>query len=280
METSSRRSRGPVLPMASAFQRSISPTGRFRSSPQSDSSSFYASSTSSSFMSSHSNGFFHRSASPTRVNLHGFAPLAPSVRFSIDRSKSPSRSMVVASRDQVVRKHSRGPLSNLPKKTCMCSPTTHPGSFRCNLHKNCNSGQSVSYSPNRLNARRSAMANSLVRIGTVEGDLVKRTLAQLIRPSSHQQKRRADFQPRPSRLSIMSKASDSDLYNLPLQLWDFRFVCRPVPRHVFRIRRVLGAYVVVRILVYLCSNPQAQLFCRNDVLTFQGLLDRLNNSRT
>lgn len=52
------------------------------------------------------------------------------------------------------------------------------------------------------------MTNSLVRIGTVEGDLVKRALAALIRPSSHQQRRRAAFQPRPSRLSIMSKAED------------------------------------------------------------------------
>lgn len=50
------------------------------------------------------------------------------------------------------------------------------------------------------------MTNSLVRIGTVEGDLVKRALAALIRPSSHQQRRRGDFQPKPSRLSIMSKA--------------------------------------------------------------------------
>ncbi|CAL5355266.1 unnamed protein product [Camellia sinensis] len=208
MGTSSRRSSGPVLPIASAFRRSISPSGRFGSSSSSETSSFYASSTNSSFCSSPSTGFFNRPSSPTRVNLHGFAPLAPSVRFSIDRSKSPSRSMAASPRDQVVRKQNNNPLSNLPKRTCMCSPTNHPGSFRCSLHKNCNTGHSISYSPNRLNARRSAMANSLVRIGTVEGDLVKRALAQLIRPSSHQQKRRDDFQPRPSRLSIMFKADD------------------------------------------------------------------------
>lgn len=52
------------------------------------------------------------------------------------------------------------------------------------------------------------MTNSLVRIGTVEGDLVRRALAALIRPSSHQQKRRTSFQARPSRLSNMSKAED------------------------------------------------------------------------
>ncbi|KAL7167475.1 hypothetical protein ACSBR2_038019 [Camellia fascicularis] len=52
------------------------------------------------------------------------------------------------------------------------------------------------------------MANSLVQIGTVEDDLVKRALAHLIHPSSHQQKRRDDFQSRPSWLSIKSKADD------------------------------------------------------------------------
>ncbi|WJZ85337.1 hypothetical protein VitviT2T_004880 [Vitis vinifera] len=206
MATSSRtRSSGPVLPVTRAFQRSTSPSGRFCSSPSDSSAaaaaaSAFASSTSS--FSSASTGFFHRSASPTRVNLYGSTPLASSVRFSIDRSISPSRSIAVPRRDQIVRK-------STPKKRCMCSPTTHPGSFRCSLHKNFNnSSHTISYSSNRLNARRSAMTNSLVRIGTVEGDLVKRALAALIRPSSHQQRRRAAFQPRPSRLSIMSKAED------------------------------------------------------------------------
>ncbi|KAL7002896.1 hypothetical protein U1Q18_004054 [Sarracenia purpurea var. burkii] len=65
----------------------------------SSSSSFYASSTSSSFCSSPSISFFHRSTSPTHENLHGFVPLAPSVRFSIDRSRSPSsRSMAISPR--------------------------------------------------------------------------------------------------------------------------------------------------------------------------------------
>ncbi|CAN1122631.1 hypothetical protein LINPERHAP2_LOCUS2075 [Linum perenne] len=75
--------------------------------------------------------------------------------------------------------------SSLPKKkTCMCSPTSHPGSFRCSLHKNSNQSTSgsSSYTPNRLNMRRSAMANSMVRIGGVEGDWVKRALSALIRP--------------------------------------------------------------------------------------------------
>ncbi|XP_058221860.1 uncharacterized protein LOC131331913 [Rhododendron vialii] len=228
MGGSSKRSNGPVLSFRRSNSRSdalgssspsdtssfyaFSTGPNFYSSPPSpNTSSFYASSTSSNFCSSPtSNAFFNRSSSPTRVNLHGFVPLAPSpsVRFSIDRSRSPSSSMAVSPRDQVVNKQNGNPLKNLPKRTCMCSPTTHPGSFRCSLHKNSTNSQSVSYLPNRLHARRSAMANSLVRIGTVEGDWTKRALAQLIRPSSHQQRRRNNFQPRPSRLSIMSKTDD------------------------------------------------------------------------
>ncbi|KAJ9688812.1 hypothetical protein PVL29_014455 [Vitis rotundifolia] len=198
MAASSRRSSGPVL-------RSFSRSGKFYSSPtHSPSSSAFASS--SSGFSSRTTGFFQRSASPTKVNLYGSAPSAPSVRFSLDRPISPSRSISVTPRTQVVKKHTN-PLSapSTPKRTCMCSPTTHPGSFRCSLHKGFNNHSAPS---NRLNARRSAMTNSLVRIGTVEGDLVKRALSALIRPSSHQQRRRSGFQPRPSRLSIMSKAED------------------------------------------------------------------------
>ncbi|XP_024025075.1 uncharacterized protein LOC112092659 [Morus notabilis] len=200
MAISSRKSSGPVL-------RSLSPSGRFyssqyTSSPSSSSSAFASSS--SRFSSRSATTFFHRSASPTRVNVRGGAPSASSVRFSLDRPTSPSRSISVGVKsNQVVKRQSS------QKRTCLCSPTTHPGSFRCSLHKNFGNSHHTAaapYSPNRLNARRSAMTNSLVRIGSVEGDLVKRALAALIRPSSHQQRRRGDFRPRPSRLSVMSKA--------------------------------------------------------------------------
>ncbi|GAV92543.1 hypothetical protein CFOL_v3_35922 [Cephalotus follicularis] len=201
MEMSSRRSRnGPVL-------RSLSPSGRLCNSHYSSSSSFASSSSS---FSSRSSTFFHRSTSPTRVNIYGHSPSSPSVRFSLDRPISPNRSISTTnpSRANQILKNQTKPQ----KRTCMCSPTNHPGSFRCSLHKNYNNGsQTVNYSPNRLNARRSAMTNSLVRIGGVEGDLVKRALAALIRPSSHQQRRRAAFQPRPSRLCVMTSAAEDAL---------------------------------------------------------------------
>ncbi|XP_061350814.1 uncharacterized protein LOC133295913 [Gastrolobium bilobum] len=204
-------------PRKSRILRSLSPSPRFCNShchsPSSSSSSYsssaFASSTSS--FSSRSTTFFHRSKSPTRVNLCG--PSVSSVRFSLDRSVSPNRTISVAPRttsgsvSSSVKRQ-----SGQQKRTCMCSPTTHPGSFRCSLHKGFGSHSASSaaqYSQNRLNARRSAMTNSLVRIRGVEGDLVKRALSALIRPSSHQQRRRGDFHPRPSRLSVMSKAENS-----------------------------------------------------------------------
>ncbi|KAI4380484.1 hypothetical protein MLD38_006670 [Melastoma candidum] len=138
----------------------------------------------------------NRSSSPTRVTLSPqHSQSSPSIRFSFD----------------LPRPRSSPSPSPSTRRTCMCSPTTHPGSFRCSLHKSsasaqAHSGQAGSYSPSRLNARRSAMTNSLVRICGVEGgDLVKRALAALIRPSLHHQRRRTAFQPRPSRLSVMSK---------------------------------------------------------------------------
>ncbi|KAG1327815.1 hypothetical protein COCNU_01G017490 [Cocos nucifera] len=165
-------------------------------------------------ISSSSSTFFqhHRPSPPTRVSLVGASPSpVPSVRFSLDphrhRPTSPGRSLAVA--DHLSPRPIASPAPQ--RRTCMCSPTTHPGSFRCSLHKGLqlqHNHKAVSSPSNRLNARRSAMANSLVRIGTVEGEWVKRALTALIRPSSHQQRRRAAFQPRPSRLSVMSKADD------------------------------------------------------------------------
>ncbi|KAL3835508.1 hypothetical protein ACJIZ3_010244 [Penstemon smallii] len=190
MEASSRRSSQGTT-FHSQFQRSLSPSGRFCSSSISASSS--------STFTTRPEPVLTRTTSPTRVSLG--RSVSPSVRFS-------------ASRRQPIASHRS--LSSGPKRTCMCSPTTHPGSFRCSLHKNnsispgyTSSNKTASYqSSHQLNMRRSAMTNSLVRIGTVEGDLMKRALAALIRPSSHSLRRRFDFQPRPSRLSLMSKAKD------------------------------------------------------------------------
>ncbi|KAE8654498.1 Serine-rich protein-related [Hibiscus syriacus] len=163
MAASSRRSCGPIL-------RSHSPSGRFTSSYSSQftSSSSSAFAYSSSGLSSRSSTSFsqHRSISPPRVDL---------CNNLLHRRPCGSHSITVR-----------------PLRTVRLPP----------LHKSFNNSHSVSgcAPSNRLNARRSAMTNSLVRIGGVEGDIVRRALSALIRPSSHQQRRRSAFQPRPSRL--------------------------------------------------------------------------------
>ncbi|XP_044497357.1 uncharacterized protein LOC123219445 [Mangifera indica] len=185
------------------------------------------SSTSSSFYSCSSSTFFGRATSPTPVSLYGHRHSnhndrhvsrrsSPSVRFSLDnRPISPNRS--ISFTRQIDKSNSNAKVFNTSKRTCACSPTTHPGSFRCALHKRANNYQnnktkfSSSYhTSSTLNYRRSAMTNSLVRIGGVEGELVKRALSALIRPSSHHQRRRAAFEPRPSRFYLMSKAENSE----------------------------------------------------------------------
>ncbi|TVU00320.1 hypothetical protein EJB05_54266, partial [Eragrostis curvula] len=102
------------------------------------------------------------------------------------------------------------------KRACSCSPTTHPGSFRCALHRaQAARLPSVAPAPAPVScglgaARRPSMASPLVRIAAVEGgDHLRRALAALVRPSS-QPRRRDAFRPRPSRLSAVSYAADGD----------------------------------------------------------------------
>ncbi|KAK7858305.1 hypothetical protein CFP56_013012 [Quercus suber] len=137
--------------------------------------------------------------SPTFFTRRSCSPSpSPSVRFSIDqRPNSPGRSSISVTKQETSKKinntvssssssHNRV-VRNFQKKTCSCSPTTHPGSFRCSLHKASSSSTSSTRGSGQrtasygLNFRRSAMTNSLVRIGTVEGgDLVKRALRNVL----------------------------------------------------------------------------------------------------
>ncbi|GJN22484.1 hypothetical protein PR202_gb10049 [Eleusine coracana subsp. coracana] len=147
----------------------------------------------------------YRSASPARVKLAGgnaSRPAGPSVSVS----SSSSASGGVRSR-----------------RSCMCSPTNHPGSFRCSLHKERKSppsppspGSSGSApTSSRLGAAASRrMGSALVRIGAVEGgEWARRALAATVRPSpaaqqSQHRRRVGGFRPRPSRLSAVSMAGD------------------------------------------------------------------------
>ncbi|KAK7270644.1 hypothetical protein RJT34_25952 [Clitoria ternatea] len=98
------------------------------------------------------------------------------------------------------------------KRRCSCSPTTHPGSFRCAYHKQVAGQKTASSSNEKLNLRRLAMKNWLVQLGReVEAEVLKRASSTtLIGSSSHRLQRRRVFEPRPSRLSTMSKAQDQE----------------------------------------------------------------------
>ncbi|XP_038710966.1 uncharacterized protein LOC120005412 [Tripterygium wilfordii] len=75
-------------------------------------------------------------------------------------------------------------------RTCLCSPSRHPGSFRCSIHRN----------PNRTPAR--------VSPNEWEMSMIKKVLLQIVKPSNHdkqkRRKRRRDFQPQPSRFCLMN----------------------------------------------------------------------------
>ncbi|GAV70906.1 hypothetical protein CFOL_v3_14404, partial [Cephalotus follicularis] len=89
--------------------------------------------------------------------------------------------------------------SSSSSRTCLCSPTTHPGSFRCALHRNSQkvSGKSTSVS---INVNR--LMNSEVMI-TSKTNVVKAFLMQIIKPSSRDLQRRRNFQPKPTRFCQM-----------------------------------------------------------------------------
>ncbi|KAJ4709693.1 Serine-rich protein-related [Melia azedarach] len=82
---------------------------------------------------------------------------------------------------------------NTTRRACLCSPTSHPGSFRCSIHRNNQRSSSI--------RRRSNRSWELAM--TAKADPVKAFLLQIIKPSSHDLQRRRNFQPRPTRFCLM-----------------------------------------------------------------------------
>ncbi|WOL19070.1 hypothetical protein Cni_G27867 [Canna indica] len=78
-------------------------------------------------------------------------------------------------------------------RSCLCSPTTHPGSFRCRLHKSAaaqpGSEAKVAVPAAKAKSMRAALLTQIIR-----------------RPSSNHDQycRRRDFTPRPSRFFMMN----------------------------------------------------------------------------
>ncbi|AQK55769.1 hypothetical protein ZEAMMB73_Zm00001d052016 [Zea mays] len=79
------------------------------------------------------------------------------------------------------------------KMACLCSPTSHPGSFRCSRHRTAPDGAEAVPGATRA---RSVRALLLQRIGGIRRE-----------PGRHHRRRGVgvgDFQPRPSRLRLMN----------------------------------------------------------------------------
>ncbi|KAF7086591.1 hypothetical protein CFC21_089876 [Triticum aestivum] len=103
------------------------------------------------------------------------------------------------------------------RRSCMCSPTNHPGSFRCSLHKErkqdavpaVSSKQASPPSPPPIGSGRSRrMVNVLAqRVPMGSGHWARRALAPSPSVQQLQQRKRADrFRAGPSRLSGVSMA--------------------------------------------------------------------------
>ncbi|KAI7981885.1 hypothetical protein LOK49_LG04G00160 [Camellia lanceoleosa] len=90
--------------------------------------------------------------------------------------------------------------SHTTSRPCLCSPTTHPGSFRCSLHRIVHKVPSQSTGHTASNHWGFAMI--------AKTDSLKAFLLQIIKPSSHDLKRRRNFQPKPTRFFLMNGNGD------------------------------------------------------------------------
>ncbi|KAJ4908077.1 serine-rich protein-related [Raphanus sativus] len=98
-------------------------------------------------------------------------------------------------------------VPNHQKRKCMCSPTTHPGSFRCAFHRcleneknrTLNSQTQLSKCVNTtsnsgLNLRKRVLVNWLARITSVEAERLRKSLAaSMVKPPPLHIGRRFDF---------------------------------------------------------------------------------------
>ncbi|XP_061351172.1 uncharacterized protein LOC133296242 [Gastrolobium bilobum] len=101
--------------------------------------------------------------------------------------------------------HTNPPPPHPPaSRTCLCSPTTHPGSFRCSMHKKPHKALPRSmptYPSNNTHHWELPMA--------AKANSLKAILLQVIKPSSHDLHRRKNFQPKPSRFCLMNGNRDA-----------------------------------------------------------------------
>ncbi|XP_048551048.1 mediator of RNA polymerase II transcription subunit 1-like, partial [Triticum urartu] len=132
-------------------------------------------------------------ASPIRVKLAGGSGATRSSGNSVSVSSQSSTG---------------GASAASSRRSCMCSSTNHPGSFRCSLHKERKqatpAGSSKPASPPSI---RSTCSLGSKRMDS--GQCARRALAPSPAAQHSQQRRRVGgFRPRPSRLSATSTAGE------------------------------------------------------------------------
>ncbi|KAI3775401.1 hypothetical protein L1987_49978 [Smallanthus sonchifolius] len=81
-----------------------------------------------------------------------------------------------------------------PPRTCLCSPTNHPGSFRCSRHRNLN----------KVPSRRTASRGSWELAVVAKSNSMNAFLRLMIRPSNRDVQRRRNFQQKPSRFCLLN----------------------------------------------------------------------------
>ncbi|GMI83970.1 hypothetical protein like AT5G11090 [Hibiscus trionum] len=87
-----------------------------------------------------------------------------------------------------------------PSRTCMCSPTRHPGSFKCSRHRRSN------HPPKPAPGRRAASSNYRELALIAGANPHKAFLLQAVRSSRSSgvnMQRRRSFQPKPSRFYLL-----------------------------------------------------------------------------
>ncbi|KAM0890646.1 hypothetical protein ACQ4PT_026902 [Festuca glaucescens] len=136
----------------------------------------------------------YSSASPNRVKLAA----ARSPAKSVSVSSPPASSAAVKSR-----------------RSCMCSPTNHPGSFRCSLHKERKQEAPTGNGHSKPATPPTPPPSAVVSTGSgaAEGDGSRKLVRRAINPPTqlpHQRRAVGGFRPRPqpSRLSAVSFAGD------------------------------------------------------------------------
>ncbi|GMI82009.1 hypothetical protein like AT5G11090 [Hibiscus trionum] len=99
--------------------------------------------------------------------------------------------------------------SHCSKRACLCSPTHHPGSFRCSLHRSSASAPHFNrQKEDQSKAGMTLMMSTESSSSSSKSSLMKAFLMQIIRPSSHGLQRRRNFHPKPSRFSSLHSSAN------------------------------------------------------------------------